>query len=177
MKWAQSLRDKLPSRPESKRNVVIALVIVLVGVIAFIVVWQIRKQDLADNNIEQVTSSSGAQTYQASSDEIRKAENRLAQAQTKEDKLRAYQELSNLYIYAPTDKTKAISYARDMIALEPSASSYAQLGFAAEAVGEYKTAADAYAKAMELTDPATRDDARGDYQYYQMKQKEMEKKS
>lgn len=111
--------------------------------------------------------------YQANNDkkpvtktskEERQLKEKLNEANTDDEKVKAYSDLSNHYVNSG-DKDKAVQYAEDAVELKASIDTYAQLGFAAEEAGDKQAAIAAYEKAASMS-PKTSLNERSDYSYY-----------
>lgn len=161
--------------PRAKLITIILIVLLAVGAAAFYVIRQ-NETENASKEPEQSGTTGKTSGTAATDDELKVAQDLLAKADTDEAKVDAYGELANVYINREDGGAKAVEYAQKAAELDPSPDTYGQLGFTAEQNGDYKTAKDAYQKALSLSDPATSGDARGDYMYYKMKISEIEAK-
>lgn len=121
-------------------------------------------------------SNSGAGgTAQTTVNEAAKLQKDLDNAATPDNKAKAYDNFSS-YELGNGNNAKAVTYAQSAIEQKKTAETYAQLGAAAEAAGNYKLAAEAYTQAAELSPNKNPGDEYSDYTIFTSKAKDMQAK-
>lgn len=164
MKWLKQLK-----RVHKKKLFLVAVsTLIVVGCGAAFFWWYTH-----NNQSQTATPSTGDEIY-TPEQELADAKKQLGAAKTKDERVQAYQKLSNVYANRSGEGAQAIAYAQKMVEEDPQVNSYGQLGFAAEQAGDYKKAAEAYRMAASLAPKSSADDARSDYNYYSGRAQQME---
>lgn len=101
----------------------------------------------------------------AAAKEEKRLKEKLNEADNTDEKVKAFEDLSNHYVNSGEDD-KALNSAEEAVKLKASVETYALLGFAAEEAGDINAAIAAYEKAASLSPKTSLDDARSDYTYY-----------
>jgi predicted negative regulator of RcsB-dependent stress response len=101
------------------------------------------------------------------SNQVKQAQQELANAKTDDQKAQAYTDLSNAYLNQQGGADQAVTYARKLVELKGTAEAYSQLAFALDQTGDYKGSADAYKQAAaKLAGNGAKNDGRSGYSYY-----------